>query len=118
MAPAEYVKFYELPPLEGPGGERTWYARGQHFVVGYTTADAGAALTRAEQPDEYMLLLLDASTRVEITASAEHKQIDGNSLVVVPPGPSTVAVASGGRLVRLFSARASDLIDKCANAAA
>ena len=114
-AAAEYVKFYELPPLESPG-ERTWYARGQNFVVGYTTAEAGAALTRADQPDEYMLLLLDPTTRVEITTPAERLEADGNTLVLVPPGPSTVAVATGGRLARVFSTRSGDLLEKCSNA--
>jgi mannose-6-phosphate isomerase-like protein (cupin superfamily) len=115
-AAAEYVKFHELSPLTGAGGERTWYARGQNFVVGYTTADAGAALTRADQPDEYMLMLLDAGTRVEVTTPAEQVQIEGGSLVIVPPGQSSVVVRRGGRLVRLFSARSSDLTERCANA--
>ncbi len=117
-APAEYVKFYELSPLDGTGGERTWYARGQNFVVGYTEADVGAALTRADQPDEYMLLVLDAVTRVEITTPRERVQVEGSSLVIVPPGQSSVAVASGGRLARVFSTQSRDLTDKCSNAAA
>ena len=116
-AAAEYVKFYELAPLVGPGGEQTWYARGQNFVVGYTTAEAGAALTRTDQPDEYMLLLFDASTRVTITTPAEQKEVDGSSLVIVPPGQSSVAVATGGRLARVFSTRAGDLREMCSNAA-
>ena len=116
-APAEYVKFYDLSPLEGAGGERTWYARGQNLVVGYTTADAGAALSRADQPDEYMLLLLDAALRVVITTPSERVQVDGSSLVIIPPGQSSVAVTSGGRLARVFSARSTDLTDKCSNAA-
>jgi hypothetical protein len=117
-AAAEYVKLYELAPLEGAGGERTWYARGQNLVIGYTTADAGAILTRADQPDEYMLLLLDAATRVEVSTPSERVQVDGSSLVILPPGQSTVAVASGGRLVRVFSAEPRDLTDMCSNAAA
>src|SRR5258708_4678133 len=115
-AAAEYVKFYELAPLDGTGGERTWFARGQNFVVGYTEADAGAALTQADQPDEYMLLLLDAATRVEISTPHERVQVEGSSLVILPPGQSSVAVASGGRLVRVFSAHSRELTDKCSNA--
>jgi hypothetical protein len=116
-AAAEYVKFYELPPVEARG-EKTWYARGQNFVVAYTQADAGATLTRADQPDEYMLLLLDAATRVEISTPDERVAVPGRSLVIVPPGQSSAAVSAGGRLVRVFSARAADLTEKCANAAA
>jgi hypothetical protein len=118
VSDAQYVRFYELAPATGAGGEQTWYARGQNFVVSYTTADAGAALTREDQPDEYMLLLLDATTRVDITTSSEHVSVDGNTLVIVPPGPSSVAVARGGRLVRVFSARSGDLADTCLNSAA
>jgi hypothetical protein len=117
-AAAEYVKFYELPPIESTGGARTWYARGQNFVVGYTQADAGAVLARADQPDEYMLLLLDAATRIEVSTSDERVPIGGRSLVIVPPGQSSVAVSTGGRLVRLFSGRSLDLADKSSNAAA
>jgi hypothetical protein len=111
------VKFYELSPLAGTGGERTWYARGQNFVVGYSEADTGATLTRADQPDEYMLLLLDPATRVEITTPDERVQVEGSSLVILPPGQSSVAVASGGRLARVFSTQSRDLADKCSNAA-
>jgi hypothetical protein len=116
-APAEYVKFYEFSPLVRTGGERTWYARGQNVVVGYTEADPGAALTRADQPDEYMLLLLDAATRVEISTPRERAQVAGSSLVILPSGESSVVVTSGGRLVRVFSAQCTDLTDRCANAA-
>ena len=65
-----------------------------------------------------MLLLLDPTTRVEITTPAERRNVDGSSLVIVPPGQSSVAVASGGRLARVFSARSTDLLEQCANAGA
>jgi hypothetical protein len=116
-APAEYVKFYELAPLDDSGSERTWYARGQNVVVAYTAAGSGAALTRADQPDEYMLLVLDTATRVEVSTPYERVQVEGSSLVILPPGQSSVAVASDGRLVRVFSTRSADLANKCSNAA-
>jgi hypothetical protein len=116
-AAAEYVKFYELSPLDESSSERTWYARGQNFVVAYSEAGAGAALTRADQPDEYMLLVLDAATRVEVSTPDERVQVEGSSLLIMPPGQSRVAVASGGRLARVFSARSADLAKNSSNAA-
>ena len=44
FAGAEYAKFYETPPTENQNGARTWYARGQNFVIAYSDADKGAML--------------------------------------------------------------------------
>jgi hypothetical protein len=114
---AEYVKFYDLPPHDAAGAP-TWYARGQHFVVAFTDAAADTVLARADQPDEYMLLVLDPSTRLEVATPDEHVQIDGQALVILPPGPTTLSATGGGRLVRIFSTRSPDLVELCANAAA
>lgn len=32
----EYVRFYDTEPQETTAGTRTWYARGQNFVLAYT----------------------------------------------------------------------------------
>jgi hypothetical protein len=37
------TSFHELPPLESGAG-RTWYARGQNFVMSYTEAVPGTVL--------------------------------------------------------------------------
>ena len=113
---AEYVKFYEIPPRETRSGARTWYARGQNFVVAYTEAEADAILARGAQPDEYVVLLPDHATAVEITTPRGTERVPGYSLAFVPPGESSVRVLGGGRLVRLFSVRSEDLLDKCSNA--
>ena len=71
FAGAEYARFYEEEPQEaGPEG-RTWYVRGQNFVVAYTEAEPGATFSRVAQPDEYVVLIPDAETSVEIAAGAE-----------------------------------------------
>jgi hypothetical protein len=117
VAGGEYVKFYERVPHDPADGHaKTWYARGQHFVVAYSDADANAVLARTEQPDEYMLLLLDPATRVEVITPDERVQVEGRSLVILPPGQTRVEAAVGGRLVRLFSARSQDLNAACSNA--
>src|SRR3712207_7116142 len=51
-----------------------------------------------------------------ISAGGQTETVPGYSLVVVPPGESRVTVTSGGRIVRLFTTRSDDLVEKCANA--
>ena len=34
----------------GPEGARTWYARGQNFIIAYSDAEKDAVLSRANQP--------------------------------------------------------------------
>lgn len=117
FAAAQYVKFYESDPQEiGPEGP-TWLARGQNFAVAYTEAQPNARIRRSEQCDEYVVLIPDAKTIVEISTPSGSEQIRGNSLVIVPPGESTVHVTTGGRIVRLFTTRSADLAARCSNAA-
>jgi len=111
-AAADYVEFHNTPAHQG-----TYYARGQNFVVAYTEATAGAQLARSAQPDEYALLLPDAATRVEITTPDQRVAVDGQSLVFLPPGDSTISVTAGGRMIRIFTDRATDLLPLCSNAA-
>ena len=114
--PADYLRFYDMKPQEAGDGVRTWLGRGQNFLVAYSEVDAGAELARSGQPDEYAILLPGRSTRVEVSAGGEVRQVDGYHLVFVPPGDSSVRVLSAGRVVRLFTTRAADLAARCVNA--
>jgi len=115
-AAAEYVKFYEIEPQESGARDKTWYARGQNFIVALSEAEPGATLVRQGQPDEYVILLEHADTAIEVSSGGETVSVPGYSIVMVPPGDSKVTVPNGGRIVRLFTARAEDLTAKCANA--
>ncbi len=115
-AGAEYVRFYEIPPQESGPSFKTWYARGQNFVVAYSEAQAGAVLSRSGQPDEYVLLLPDAGTAVEISTPAATEAVPGRALAFVPPGDSAVRVAGPGRVVRLFTVRSVELAAGAVNA--
>ena len=117
FAAAEYLKFHELSPQEAENGVRTWYGRGQNFVVAYSEVTSGAVFSRSSQPDEYVLLLPDVSTVASITTPNESLKVPGYSLVIVPPGDSTISV-SGGTIARVFTARSEDLTARCSNAAA
>jgi hypothetical protein len=113
----EYVRFYQDPPQESGAGGKTWYARGQNFVIAISDPTVGAVMGREAQPDEYAVILPEAATIVEITTAQGTQQVKGNSLAFVPPGPSSLRVIKPGRIVRMFTTRAEDLVAKCANAA-
>jgi hypothetical protein len=117
FAGAEIARFHEEEPREsGPEG-RTWYVRGQNFLVAYTFAEPGAVLSRQGQPDEYVILLPRAQTFIEVAAVGETKTIGGFSISFVPPGDSRITIPAGGEVVRLFTTRSQDLAGKCSNAA-
>jgi hypothetical protein len=118
LSEPEYGLFYKDGPGEdGPEG-RTWYCRGQNFIIAYTEAKPGAVFAREGQVDEYMAMLLDADAPVVANAGSQEEKSDGNVLLIMPPGSSRLTLPKGGVLVRLFSTRSADLAAKCANNAA
>lgn len=117
MAAAEYLRFNETPPQEETALARSWYGRGQNFVLAYTEARPGAVLARESQPDEYMVLLPDPGTAAEVTTAEGTARVEGHSLLILPPGRSSLRVLGAGPVCRLFSHHAGDLAARCANAA-
>lgn len=113
---AEYGRFYQDAPTDDDAAGRTWYTRGQNFIIAYTEAKAGAVFERTEQPDEYMLLLPNADTPVRLAAGDQQESSDGYSIAILPPGNSRVELPHGGTMVRLFTTRSADLAARCANA--
>lgn len=111
---ASPARHHASPPQRDAPGERTWITRGANFVVALSQVEPGTVLERVEQPDESMVLLADASARVE--AGAEQIEAGPESLLAVPPGPCKIIVATGGTLVRVFSSRAVDLLAAASNA--
>ena len=117
FAGAEYAKFYETPPAENQNGARTWYARGQNFIIAYSDADKGAVLSRANQPDEYVVLLPDPGAGAEIVWGNERKVVSGHSISFVPAGASSVTLLGAAKVVRMMTTRSEDLAKLCSNAA-
>lgn len=118
FADADYLKFYQMPPDAHDPLAKSWYGRGQNFLVAHTQAEPGAVLSRTAQPDEYAILLPDPGSEVLIQAGNQGETVGGYRIAFVPPGDSSVRVVKGGTVVRLFSHRAKDIAALCSNAAA
>lgn len=94
----------------------TWYVRGENYLSAFSIARAGASFERKDQPDEFMILLPDPETELAITWDGTTTDVKGNSVVFVPPGPSTIEVKVGGRISQWFTVKSEDLVTKCVNA--
>ena len=117
FAGADYVRFFEMPPVEADEQSKTWWARGQNFFLSYSEVVDEAVFNRPNQPDEYVLMLPEKRTRARITAPDGTTNVSGFRLVIVPPGKSSIEIAGGGQVVRLFSTRSEDLAALPVNAA-
>lgn len=115
---AEYGLFYKDPPQETGATGKTWYTRGQNFLLAYSEAVPGAVFAREAQPDEYVALVPDRNTPVIASAGAQTETRDGFVLIIMPPGQGSITLPKGGRLVRIFSPDNPDIASRCANAAA
>jgi len=67
FVPCEYVRFYDTAPQETTAGARTWYVRGQNFVLAYTQLESGAEFARTDQPDEYTVFVPTATDHHSIS---------------------------------------------------
>ena len=110
---ANFARFYETEPRHRSETVRTWYARAQNFVIVYSEAEAGAAFLRADQPDEFALLLPDAGSRATIEWNGGSTAVSGHSITFVPPGASRIGITAPGRVVQLFTTAARDLVEAC-----
>ncbi len=114
---APYAGLYQPPPqMTEPAGTKTWLTRGANFVVALSKVTDAAVLARADNPDEYMVLL-SPGVSASIRAGDASIEAPAESLTIVPPGRSSVATKGAGYVARVFSSRASDLASSAANAA-
>jgi len=110
-----YARFYDEAPQERGEQAKTWYARGQNFVVVYSEAEAGAVFEREGQVDEYVLLLHDPASGALVEAGDESVEVPGYSITMIPPGDSRITLRGSGTVVRLFSSRNGDILAKVSN---
>jgi len=115
---ASYIHFKEGPPQDEDALSRRWYGRGNNFLVCYVEAQAGARIERVTQHDEYVILSPDHGTELRVASAYGTEEIPGYSVVVVPPGPSTIEVKTAGHFFVLYTTRNEDLARKAVNAQA
>jgi hypothetical protein len=117
FAGADYAKFHETAPREDDANGKTWYARGQNFIIVHSEAKPGATFARKGQPDEYVVLLPSRESAAVIAWKGASHAVEGHSVTFVPPGDSSVTLPAGCRMVRMFTTRSAELAAKCQNAA-
>lgn len=111
---ATQARHYASAAQQVAPGASTWLTRGANFVVAVTQASAGTELARDNNPDEYMVYLVDTAAVIE--AGKERIEASADSLTIVPPGASRVTLSGAGQVVRVFSTKASDLASAAGNA--
>ena len=113
---ATHARHYcEPPQATDADGTRHWITRAANFVTVVTDAAKGAILARTGQADEYMAFIVTGAVLAE--AGVERSEARADTLFILPPGDSRITVREAGRIVRVFSNKASDLLAAAANAA-
>lgn len=110
--PATYADHTQTPPQIERPGERTWLTRGANFVIAVSEVSKGTELV-CDNADEYFVFLPNSTAR--IGAGDASLEAASETLTIVPPGPSRVTAVTDGRIVRVFSHRATGLVELCAN---
>ena len=95
---------------------RSWYVRGQNFILAYSEAKPGATFARSKQPDEYAIMIPDKDVSIEITVAGETVKVPATQSPSCRPATAGSACRTGGRIVRLFSYKCEDIAAKCSNA--
>jgi hypothetical protein len=110
--------FSEQSPqaLGADGLSKTWITRGGNMAVCVSRVEPGALLQRADNPEEYMLIIPPDGPAVSVEAGSEVIEAEPDSLTIIPPGPSRIVVRGTGLLARIVSKAAEDLMELAVNA--
>lgn len=107
-----YRQFWQDEP-DDTDAAPIWFHRTQNSVIAYLEGPQGSAFARADNPDEYFVWALFHGVRIQ--AGDEAVDVPAGSVVIVPPGPSTVQLSEPGSVWLGFTALATDLVDKAPN---
>lgn len=101
----------QKPSRQIPGETSpAWISRGAHFVVVVSSVKDGDTLAR-ETRDEHVLIVPETQgLSIRIRAGGETVHAQADSLTIIPPGPSTLAVEGCGLIARVFTSDESDLL--------
>ena len=111
---ATAARHHASPAQHTRPDESTWITRGANFVVAVSQVKAGARLGHDNQPDEYMVFLVDVAAAIE--AGGATLQAKPDTLTIVPPGASSITAQGDGQIVRVFSSLAVDMAAAAGNA--
>jgi mannose-6-phosphate isomerase-like protein (cupin superfamily) len=112
VKPAQWLEFHKLPPTETtPAGSKTWITRTATMIVAWTDAKQGDTFPRAEQVDEYTVLMYSGSAPIKVTSGEQQEEVDEEAFVVIPPGDSVIEALADGPIIRIFSINSHDLVD-------
>lgn len=93
-----------------PKGSRSWYTRGEGFIVEILDAQAGERIASSFRDEHIVILDTGAAATIAEQAIAEP------SLTILPPGESSIAFTQPGLVVRVFTSREQELGPLCCNA--
>ncbi|HEX2784730.1 MAG TPA: hypothetical protein VHN36_14190 [Ilumatobacteraceae bacterium] len=115
--PAQYRELHATGPDEKhASGSATWWTRSQAMVIGSTDAQSGDELTTNDVDGEHAVLVLDGAA-LQVSHDGQVVSVDEPSVVIVPPGSSSLQVTSPGTVIRVIAAAtAPALAERCANA--
>jgi hypothetical protein len=108
----ETVRFAQHPPDKTPGG-KTWYARGQNFLIAYSRLEKAAQLEAEMGEYEHVLGLVEGT--VDIETEAGSGQATADAVAIVPPGRSRVIAATEAVVFRVFAPPPPSFAARCPN---
>ena len=113
--PASKAEFGKMRPQVVEPKAKTWITRAGNFAVAVSEVEAGAVLARADNPEEYMVILPPHGATARIEAGGDAVDAGEDSLTIVPPGPSKLVATSNGLVARIFSKASGDVIAQAWN---
>ena len=113
MPIGSYAHFSRTEPGESDGTTSTWFNRSATMITAYSKVAPGSVLTRKNNVDEYFVWAL--FTPFTLTAGDETVEVPVGSVVIVPPGDSTLTFSEAGSVWRGFTSLNQDLLTVAPN---